>query len=122
MTMGEDLDRAEDAARTARRAAWLAMFALGVALAVLALDNSIKHALIDQANEARAMLDEVKAVANGAKTAGKGRAAAGGGVDAGDDVGKPAPAPAAARNHASGRVGAAGKRAARPAAGPGGNE
>lgn len=120
--MEELMEAAEHAARSARRAAILALFALGVALLVLAIDNGIKRGIVEEAQRARGTLDEIKAVADGVKTSGQGADPARSGVDAADGVGDPAPAHPAANAHAGGRVGAAGKRAARPTAGPRGHE
>ena len=69
---------AEESAKRARNAAVLALLALAVAVAVLAIDNGIKKAILDEAAKARALLDEFTTIA---------REAGAGGKKAADDAG-----------------------------------
>ena len=71
---------AQESAKRARNAAVLAMLALAVAVAVLAIDNTIKKAILDEAGKARALLDEFTTIA---------REAGAGGQKAADDAGAP---------------------------------
>jgi hypothetical protein len=116
-----DLDPAglaEKAARNAKRALVLTMLAAAIAAAVLAIDNSIKRAILAEAAKARAILDEFKAVADGAKAAGEAGADPGGSVDGGDDVVHAAGTPAAPDGDANGSGPAKTGSSRRPAAGP----
>src|SRR5579859_2694512 len=122
-SVDELAEAAEKAARNAKRAAALAMLALAVAIAVLAIDNSIKRAILDEAGKARGILNEFKdlvgkhtvtfhpeVAGDGAQAAGETGTGPGGDLDRGDDVADAARASAAA----------AGDAVAGPGAGPGG--
>src|ERR1700727_1458554 len=112
---------ARSAARSARRASAMTLLAVFVALAVLALDNGIKRAILAEAARARAILDEFKATALEALGDGQaGQAAAGSGATghSGDAVVHPAGPPPAVAHHAGRAVRAAGPAAGGAAAGP----
>ena len=59
--MDQAVELAQESARRARNAAVLAMLALAVAVAVLAIDNTIKKSILDEARRVRDMLDEAGA-------------------------------------------------------------
>jgi len=109
---------AEEAAKRARNAAVLALLALAVAVAVLAIDNGIKKAILDEARRVRDMLDEAGAALlsvtamkeageRGQETTGDAGAPDSAGVDGGGVLVDAPRAPAAADHHAG-----PGKRAA----------
>jgi len=90
------------AARRAKQAAVACILLLGVAVAILAIDNGIKRDILEAAQQARRLLDEVKAVAGGIKAPGETGTADSGRVDAGDGVGDAPRAPAAAAGDENG--------------------
>lgn len=57
------IEAAETAARNARRAAGLTILAVAVAVLVLAIDNSIKRAIVAEKNTALAILGEFRQMA-----------------------------------------------------------
>jgi hypothetical protein len=85
--VASDLDPAElavKAAKDARRAMVLTLFAVAVAVLVLAIDNTIKRTIVDEAQKTRALFDRFQEVAGGlaeAVESGAGGGAADGGAD-----------------------------------------
>jgi hypothetical protein len=94
------------AAKSARRAVSLALVALAVAAVVLAIDHSIKRAIVEQAEAARRIFSEFQQTAaeavRGLEATGPGAAASGDGPDTVDGVVHAPGAPAAADPDADG--------------------
>jgi hypothetical protein len=93
-----DTDPAElavKAAKDARRAMLFTVFAVAVAVLVLAIDNTIKRTIVDEAQKTRALFDKFQeatlglseAVQSGAGGSAADRAADDGGDDVADDAG-----------------------------------
>jgi len=116
-TAGPEVARV--AARRAKQAALACILLLGVAVAILAIDNGIKRDILEAAQQARKLLDEFKLLANvenavmagaveevrkgGVKAPGETGTADGDRVDAADGVGDAPRAPAAAAGDENGR-------------------
>jgi hypothetical protein len=114
------------AARSARRAVSIALLAVAVAAVVLAIDQSIKRAIVEQAEQARRIFVEfqhtVMEAASGTETAGAGAAASSAGPDIADGVVyAPGTSPAAHPDEGGASL-PAGRHAGRPPGGPGGDE
>jgi hypothetical protein len=119
-----DVDPAEavaTAVKSARRAVTLALIAVVVSLIVLGIDHQIKQAIIDEAQKARAILDEFKSIVLEAAGDGQGTwqvAASGGdGAHPAGDVDDAPRTSAAPADNARRQTGAAGSRPRRPRGG-----
>ena len=112
--MDEATALAVKAAKDAKRAMMLTLLAVGLAILVLAIDNSIKRSIVDEAQKVRGMVGRFEEATRGlvaeAEQGGAGASAADGNADPGgggvaDDA---RPRKAAAGNAGAGR--AAGSR------------
>jgi hypothetical protein len=115
---------ARAAAKSARRAGAMTLLAVFVAVLVLALDNGIKRAILDETARARAILDEFKTLALGALNGQAGQAAADRGAagHGGHALVHPAGSPPAVDHDENHAGDAAGTVAGGAAAGAGGDE
>jgi hypothetical protein len=95
---------AAKAAKSAHRAAVLTLFAVAVAVLVLAIDNSIKRSIVSEAQQVREIFRQFQEATDGLKAAVQGSADSGADNRTADDepssVDEPARARAAANSHA----------------------
>jgi hypothetical protein len=130
--MEEVAELAAKSAKDARKAMLFTGLAVLVAVAVLAIDNTIKRAIVSEAAGARQLLDEFRALVakhtvsvevrpDGAEEAGKAGAGTGNGVNPGDGVVHDAPAGEVLDSPADAAKPAPAKRTARAQRGPSGD-